>query len=159
MIVDKLANWQFYSLGPAWRRAIDFVQSLDANAEQRRYDLQGNDIYALVVGYQTRSVTTAQFEAHRKYVDLQVVLSGVEALEWAHLDGLEVATPFDSAEDATLYHRPNSGVTHIDFRAGMFTALFPHDAHIPGLSLDENPTSVVKVVVKISVELLPISAG
>lgn len=159
MIVDYLTNWQFYSLGPAWKRAIEFIQSLGEDAEQRQYDLQGSDIYALVVGYETRSVATAQFEAHRKYVDLQAVLSGVETFEWAHLDGLAVATPFDPAQDATLYHRPSSGITRIDFRPGMFAAMFPHDAHIPALHMGENPASVVKVVVKINVELLPISGA
>ena len=154
MIVDHLGNWNRYPLGAAWASAVDFVASLPPDAEEKRYPIQGEELYALVMSYETRNPEPPLFEAHRKYADVQTVLSGEEALEWALVDDLEVESPFDAAKDVAMYHRLEHGVTRVSLLPGTFALLLPHDAHIPGLVLADTRKRVKKVVVKIRVDLL-----
>jgi len=154
MIVDHLENWNRYPLGAAWASAVDFVMSLPPDAEEKRYSVQGEDLYALVMSYETRNPEPPLFEAHRNYADVQTVLSGGEALEWALLHDLEVESPFDAAKDVAMYHRLEHGVTRVSLLPSTFALLLPHDAHIPALVLADAPEQVKKAVVKIRVDLL-----
>lgn len=154
MIVDRLEHWAAYPLGAAWECAVDFLTSISANAEEQRYPLQGDDVYALVMSYETRCPDSALFEAHRGYVDVQAVLSGSEALEWASIEELQVESPFDSDKDVELYRRCEKGATRVSLFPGTFVLLLPHDAHMPGLVLGDAPERVKKAVVKVRVELL-----
>ena len=91
---------------------------------------------------------------HRKYVDIQTVLISSEGMEWFSRDGLAVDTPYDESKDAEFYKRSSPGPGRIELSSGTFVMLFPHDAHMPGLMIEEKPELIKKVVVKISLELL-----
>ena len=154
MILDRLDNADCYPLGAAWQTAIDFLKGLKPDAADQKYVLDGDDLFVLVMGYETRVPEPPLFEAHRKYVDIQALVTGEEAIEWAHINGLQVETPFDADKDAILYHRPPSGITRMELRPGVFAAFWPQDGHMPGLVLGDAPQTVNKAVVKINVELL-----
>jgi YhcH/YjgK/YiaL family protein len=57
------------------------LQILTPAAEEKRYAIQGDEIYAMISRYEIRTPETAKLEAHRKHVDIQVVLQGLERLE------------------------------------------------------------------------------
>ncbi|ACF14182.1 conserved hypothetical protein [Chloroherpeton thalassium ATCC 35110] len=153
MIIDQLEKGKFYPYGSAWQKALEFLASLTPDSEEKKYDLMGDDLFAQVVGYQTRTKETAVLEAHRKYVDVHVLISGRERLEVISTDGLEVDKAYDESKDAELYkHTP--GHTLIDLYPGNFALFFPHDAHMPSLTMGEHPESVKKVVIKIKTDLL-----
>lgn len=153
MIIDKLDKWKCYSFGPAWNQAIEFLASLSPDSEEKKYELQGKDIFAEVMRYETRSKDISVFETHRKYVDVQAVLSGREKIEIISRDELIVDTAYDESKDAELYKRI-SGQTQIELSPGTFALFFPHDAHMPCLMAGNTAESVKKVVVKIKKELL-----
>ncbi len=154
MIIDTLENWQHYHYGAGWGHAFEFLQSLTANSEERRYDIQGDEIYAQVMSYETRAPQTAVLETHRKYVDIQAVLNGGERIECFAREGLEIDQPYNEAKDAEFYRRISPGPTRVDLFPGSFITFFPHDAHMPGLIIGEESEMVKKVVIKIRVELL-----
>ena len=90
-----------------------------------------------------------QLEAHRRYYDVQFVVSGEEVMQYAPLEGLAKVQPFDEDADFGLYctpERPSS----IVLRAGDVAVLAPEDAHKPGCALDA-PCCVRKIVVKVLV--------
>jgi len=57
----------------------------------------------------------------------------------------------DKIENWEHYH---FGPVCIDLSPGTFVMLFPHDAHMPSLAIEERPESVKKVVIKMNVALL-----
>lgn len=154
MIIDRLENWEQYHFGPAWRRAFEFLTSLPPDADVKKYPLQGEEIFAEVATYETKKPEAAVLETHRKYVDIQTVLSGSEVMECFSREGLEVDTPYDETKDAEFYRRSSPGPTRVDLSLGTFVMLFPQDAHMPGLMIGERPELIKKVVVKIDLELL-----
>ena len=154
MIVDHLENKERHPCGPAWQVAFDFLASLDSNAEEKRYELQGNDIYALVVSYDTRPPQTAQPEAHRTYIDIQLPLSGTEKIAWWPTGDLTTAEPYDPESDCALYDQPDMASATLDLIPGRFAVFYPDDAHMPALQAGDTPARVKKVVVKIAAKLL-----
>jgi len=154
MIVDRLENYRCYPFGKAWQLAFDFLLSLPHDAEEKRYPLQGDDLFAIVMRYETGSSETAEIETHRKYLDIQAVITGEEGIGWCQADELEIDTPYDASQDAALYKRPAQGLLQVDLFPGNFMALFPHDAHMPSLMIGEIPVVTKKVVVKIGMHLL-----
>ena len=154
MIVDRLENWKTYPLGETWKRAMAFLSSLGPDAEEKEYALDGERAFARIMSYQTRAQETAAFEAHRKYADIQAVLSGEEILEWAPLEGLELSDPYNEAKDIEFYDRTDGTGVPLILRPGLFTLLLPQDAHAPQLHVGDTPNKVKKIVIKLDIDLL-----
>ena len=153
MIVARLEDGRRYPFGAAWTAAFEFLMSMKPDLTEGRYPLRGEEVYVVVAAYQTRRPEECVFEAHRDYVDIQVLVSGEEVIEVAALDDLDLKTPYDASLDAAFYHRPERQVSRVVLSPGMFAMFLPEDAHMPGLVAGERPMPATKVVVKIRTEL------
>ena len=92
-----------------------------------RVDIDGDAVFANVQEYDTVPAEEKQLEAHRRYYDVQFVVSGEEVMQYAPLEGLAKVQPFDEDADFGLYctpERPSS----IVLRAGDVAVLAPEDA-------------------------------
>jgi YhcH/YjgK/YiaL family protein len=154
MIVDRLENWSTYRLGEAWETTFEFLLALAPDARTGEHRLQGDDIFARIMDYETRAAAETNLETHQRYVDVQTVLSGAERLDWFPRHGLVPSVPYDAATDATFYHHPRSAPAAVALHPGTFVALFPEDGHRPSLTMGDAAERVRKVVVKIRAELL-----
>jgi len=154
MIFDRLTNHHLYNLGKAWQEAFQFLAALTPEIKNGKHYLRGDDLFAIVMGYRTQPAETGELEAHRRYLDIQMLLSGREGVVCHNLADLQVLQPYDPVTDAELYQIPPIAPARFILSPGSFLALFPHDAHMPCLTLDHGPEPVRKVVVKLAVELL-----
>lgn len=152
MIYDKIENYKIYSLGKAWDKSFSFLQSLTIEAEEKRYDL-GDGIFSLVMSYATKTSADAVLESHRKYIDIQMSLSGAEEIECFNRKDLKVKSPYNDQRDVAFYEYPGKPIAKSQNIVGYFTALWPDDIHMPQLEFN-NIKQVKKVVVKIPVELI-----
>ena len=151
MIADTLAQSHRYApLSPRFAAAFEFLRTLPADQVPGRYELDGDNCFALVQTYHTKPLAQAKFEAHKKYTDIQFIQAGRESLLWAPLQLLtETVQPHDDARDIAFYGRPGH-LTPIHLQAGEFAIFFPEDGHAPGIEYDGS-TVVRNVVVKVRV--------
>ncbi len=154
MIIDKLENWPLYPLGSAWNTAFEFLTTLTPESEDKKYTIQGDDIFAIVMSYETQTPATAILESHQKYVDIQAVLVGAERFECAPSEGLEIETPYDAKKDVVFYQPTSPRPVKVNIFPGTFIVLYPEDAHMPTLMTNDQPEKIKKVVIKIKLELL-----
>jgi len=154
MIIDKIENYTHYHFGPAWQRTFEFLGTLTPDSPDGRYEIEGEDIFAIVMSYHTSAPESAVFESHQRYVDIQTVITGCEGFECAFADELNVVTPYDASKEAAFYERTSPGRTRVDVFPGTFVMLYPHDAHIAGLMVGTGSKLVKKVVVKVKKALL-----
>lgn len=147
MIIDRLGNAGLYrGLGEHVRKALDYLASQDfAGLESGRYDIDGDNVYALVQRYVTKPREKGVWEAHRRYIDVQYVASGIETLGYTHVGGLKETQEYSPEKDCVLLAGAGDFVTA---RAGTFVVFFPEDAHMPCLA-SEGAVPVLKVVVKV----------
>ncbi len=154
MIVDSIKNHSLYPLGPAWKAAFDFLKTLTPETETGKRLIQGDRLFAGVDCYETKSRAAAKLETHRKYVDIQVLLSGEEVIEIFPKNGLTVSEPYNPEKDAEFYQVPPETRAKVTLSPGQFVVFLPEDAHMPCLMAGNSPQPVKKVVIKVAVELL-----
>src|SRR5690242_17522410 len=128
MICDQLSQWHRYSsLSPRFANAFAFLETVTADTPTGRQALDGDNLFALVQKYTTRSADKAQFEAHRKYIDIQYLIAGRETILWAPLSKLTAVTqPYDVEKECALF-APVSSATPVRMNPGQFAILFPED--------------------------------
>ena len=160
--MDALGNATMYGgLGPGIARALQFLNDPQTRAlepsgfgaeNSLRQAIEGEEIFALIQRYRTRPPRDAFWEAHRKYVDVQCVVEGVECMGHAPIGAMITAKPYDADRDLTVLepdaHTP---CNFINVKAMHFTVFFPHDAHMPGLMANGVAAEVKKIVVKVAV--------
>jgi len=79
-----------------WAQAFRFLATTDLAALPKgRHELDGTNLYASVDEYLSREPEDCRLEAHRKYADIQYVISGQEQI------GI---TPLAETVEATPYH-------------------------------------------------------
>ena len=154
MIIDRLDNYSMYNYGDAWKIAFEFFCFLSPDSQDKRYDILGDDIFAIVMSYKTTQPQKAILESHRDYVDIQTVIVGAECFECSFRENLVVDLPYDKAKDVEFYKSTTPGHTRVNVIPGTFVMLYPHDAHMAGLMIDDKEEVVKKVVVKIRADLL-----
>jgi biofilm protein TabA len=134
-----------------WEKAFKFLKSNDlSKLELKRFDIDGDNLFATVSEYLSKNEETAKFEAHRKYIDIQYVIVGKEVMNIAPITTVkEVLTPYDATKDIEFITVDK--IVNYNASPANFFIFFPGDAHRPGLKDGVNST-VRKVVVKVKVD-------
>jgi len=133
-----------------WDKAFLFLKNSDLKTlEIKRHDIDSDNLYAPISEYLTKNEEDARFEAHKKYIDIQYVISGTEQMSVAPLSSLaEVLTPYDETKDVGFMTVSNA--SHFTATPENFFIFFPSDIHRPSVKVGEN-SQVRKVVVKVKV--------
>lgn len=132
-----------------WDKAFAFFKNNDlTKLELKRYNIDGDNLYAPITEYMTRNEEDAQFEAHRNYIDIQYVISGSELIGLAPVAQLkEVTVPYDASKDVEFM--TVSQLTNYKATPERFFIFFPSDIH----RLRNGESSQVrKVVVKLKID-------
>ncbi len=152
MIFDKIENISdYFEELPLLKKVEDFVVDFkNGKLADGTYEIDGKRVFAMVQSYRTRQQThEMMFEAHKKYIDLQYIVNGIEKIRWARLDSVDlVEEKYSTGGDIAFYE----GDAMFDFTLtkGTFLLLYPEDAHLPGLSAQKD-VNVRKIVFKIQV--------
>lgn len=153
MIFDKMENISdYFEELPLLRKVDEFIIRFNnERLADGTYEIDGKSVFAMVQSYRTKQQTQEMmFEAHRKYIDLQYIVNGIEKIRWARLDTLDmVKEKYSSGGDIAFYE----GDAMFDFTLtkGAFLLLYPEDAHLPGLSAQKD-INVRKIVFKIQID-------
>lgn len=130
-----------------WNVAFDFLAKNDLKSlVPGRMDLN-EDVYVAVSEYTTKNIEDADYESHKKYIDLQYIVSGEEVIGLTrNKEVLEVKSPYVEEKDIEFYEY--SGGDLLAATPDRYFIFFPEDVHKPCIKMNEN-SEVKKVVVKI----------
>ncbi|MBI5195869.1 MAG: YhcH/YjgK/YiaL family protein [Nitrospirae bacterium] len=151
MILDRIENWGgYFNKESDMYKGFKFITEVfNENTPDGRYDIIGDEIYAMVQSYCTDALETKKFESHRQYIDIQYIVSGREAIGWLPVYELGIMTPYSEDKDVIFYHDAE-GRSQLILTPGIFAVFYPADAHMPGCFIDK-PGHVRKIVVKVRV--------
>jgi YhcH/YjgK/YiaL family protein len=149
--IDRAEYIKQYSKNPdLWNKAFEFLANADLeNMAPGRYEIAGSDLYASVDAYKTKDIETARFEAHRKYADIQYLISGEERIGIIRFDQTEITDPYNDTRDV-MFLKATQGNFNLATPLNFFV-FFPEDAHCPGVCVTE-PATVKKVVLKVRIQ-------
>ncbi len=120
-----------------------------AEGETRRIELR-DGVYAMESVYLTRAREDCFFESHRRYIDVQALAEGEEAIEVLPVDRLRVAVDYVPDKDIVRYGDTDFA-SRLRLVPGDLAFLFPPDGHMPCLRSGNAPVLVRKTVVKVPV--------
>ncbi len=157
MIFDALENLERYrGLDARLDRGLEALRGFRAGEpgfplEDGRHGLAGAELYASISSYLSQAPEARSFEAHRRYLDVQVVLEGRETLYWAPLGRLRLEKEYSASEDIAYYSlAQGAGGPGLALEPGLFVVLFPQDGHKPGCHpAGGQPQAVRKLVLKV----------
>lgn len=130
-----------------WIQAFEYLKNLHPDSlETGKINLSGEDLYATISEYVTKNEEEAKFESHRKYADIQYVISGEEKIGIENFKKPEVSVPYDETKDVAFYSVRSRNFRVADNR--VFFVFFPDDLHCPGVKTGEN-MKVKKLVIKV----------
>ena len=134
-----------------WDKAFAFLKDNDlSKLEIRKYNIDGDNLYASVSEAMTKNEEDTKFEAHHKYIDIQHVITGAEQMSITPLaDKKEELVAYDPAKDVEFMTVNNTA--SFEATPEKFFIFFPSDIHRPSVKIGENKI-VRKVVVKVRIE-------
>ena len=149
MVFDSLDNIEKYiSLNTRFEKAVAFLREPDLmHLSVGKYTIDDDNVYAIVVKEQGRTKDKALLETHEKYIDIQLVLGGIDEMGWRDKSSCQnISMRYDEEKDVQLYR--DEPELWLKTTAGKFAMFFPEDAHMPMVS--EN--TLHKIIVKVRVE-------
>jgi len=157
MIIDKIENAHLYeALSKRIEKAFEYIKATDLqNIKPGKYEIDIENIFALISEYKTKSEQEGKLEAHRKYIDVQYVIEGEELMGYSPLGNpafanatagrQQILEPYKEENDIVFYTGDKS-FTKVS--EGMFAIFFPEDVHMPGISTGKI-SDVKKLVIKV----------
>lgn len=148
MILSTLSQAEHYAaLHPLFPRAFDYIRNTDLRTlSPGRHTIVDNDLFVIVEHVDGRTRDAAKLECHRRYIDIQLVLEGVDEMGWKPLAACrQPVSDFNAEKDIQFFH--DAPASWISTPPDHFCIFFPDDAHAPLVGTRK----IHKVIFKIAV--------
>lgn len=146
MILDVLTRAARYrALHPLFATAFDFLEAADLAAlPPGHVALDGERLFVLIDEPAGRGRAGARLEAHRRYIDIQLTVSGIEHIGWRPLEQCRSEDgPFAGDRDVGFFSdQPETWLVIPPQHVAIF---YPEDAHAPLAGDGRIKKAVVKV--------------
>ncbi|BEP30342.1 YhcH/YjgK/YiaL family protein [Helicovermis profundi] len=149
MIIDNIQNIGMYkNIGKYLDEAINYILTTNFDKiSPGKYQVIGDDVFAIISEYETKNEDDGFWEAHEKYIDIQYIAKGIEKIGYSNIERFEIKNCYDCDSDVALGRADGDFITLFP---GDFMILFPQDVHKPGNQYCEK-AQVKKVVVKVKI--------
>lgn len=150
MLVSSVNNYEnVLKFFPQLDIVFDYInKNVNVKTADGKYNIT-KSIYAIVQTCDPKPKKEQVLEKHRKYIDLQYVVSGKEKIGWKFFDKkFKVLKRYNPKKDISFYSTLPD--TYINLKKGEFAIFFPEDTHAP-LCCQK---TVKKCIVKIPVNYL-----
>ncbi|MBR2430156.1 YhcH/YjgK/YiaL family protein [bacterium] len=149
MIKDKIINAKkYYGISENIKRGLQWLENQDLNnLSNGKYEIDGDKIFSTVQTYETK--TEAMYEAHRNYIDIQYVVSGVEKIGVTDISNCNTSIEYSKEKDIEFFNNLGNE-DFFTLPKDYFLILYPNEAHKPSITND-NKSIVKKVVVKVAI--------
>ena len=150
MLLDHLHHaHHYYGISPNLALALQWLeknQSALATMENGQYPIDGENVYAIVNSYDTKTPDQCGWEAHKVYCDIHYSVQGGERIAYAPIHTMTQTQAYNAGKDYSLYTGTGDWLAVCE---GMFCLLLPQDIHAPGAMLDKQTAFLKKVVIKL----------
>jgi YhcH/YjgK/YiaL family protein len=146
MILDVIENLPKYaSLVEGFEKAAEFLRAGDLGQfAPGRYAIDDDRVYADISRQVGRPRDGARLEAHKKYVDIQAPLTGLDTIGWKPVSRCGRPDGAYVAERDVRFFLDEPEIW-MPMPVGTFAIFFPQDAHMPSIAADPFDKVVMKI--------------
>jgi len=142
---------------PEEQMSMNFKTALDWLKAQKWKDLPegkteiaGDSVYVLSQKYKSKPIGDCRYETHQKYIDIQILLNGVELVEVCAKDFLQTTVPYSTEKDIEFLDGNPALFHRVVLSYPTALVLFSEDAHKPCIAVG-SPEDVEKIVLKVAI--------
>ena len=151
MVTGFIARWaEEKKYFPAsFSRAMAFIEGCDlATIEPGRYQIDGENIYALIQRATTESAASRPFEIHNNYIDIQVLIEGREMQGFHPMPPICAPIKDEMEKNDFAWYPHPEGAQYLTLTPMQYVIYLPGEQHSPNCAVQE-PESIFKIVLKI----------
>lgn len=150
MIFGNINNLKEYDyLTTDIKKCFEYASSNNLlNYEKGTHKIDGDNLFVNIVEYETTQVENRFWEAHRKYLDLHLMIEGNEQIDVNFIGNME-EKEFIEKDDFLPLEGDKNG--HVILKNGDFLICYPNDAHRTAINI-EKPEKIKKAIFKIIIE-------
>jgi len=127
-------------------QCIEFVRKNDMQTlPLGKYEIDSQNVYVVISEYQTVESSNKVWEAHREYIDLQMMISGEELIQVSPIENMQCGKYIPENDFLQCEGKTSE---EIIMKTGVGLLLYPEDVHKPGL-ISGSSQDVKKAVFKI----------
>lgn len=148
MIYDHINNVRNYmGLSAALDIGLDYLSKAISDQSFGTVEIC-DDVKATISEYTTKEINENGFETHRRYIDIQMPLYGLERIDYMSEEPLKETKPYNEDNDIAFCFSESKPV-ELTIGNGYFAIFFPQDGHMPQLCVDE-PELIKKLTLKVN---------
>lgn len=129
-------------------KAFEFIKTHNLlELAEGKTVIDGDNLWVNRSSYVGKPLEECKIESHDNYLDLQLVIQGVEGMGYVdrRREGLVETAPYDAKKDKTNYKGELDGI--INLHDNQFVLVWPNDLHMPLIKV--NDEIIQKAVFKI----------
>lgn len=145
----EFAN-RYNFLNEKLQKCFAYIKENDLRSfENGVYHIDGDNLFVNIVEYTTTTIEERFWETHKAYVDLHLMLTGVEEIHLNFLQNMKVEEEYSPEKEMILLS--GSGNSYVRLTDNDFLICFPEDAHCTGVQSGA-PQKIKKAIFKIKVD-------
>lgn len=113
--------------------------------EKGSHEIDGERLFVNIVEYTTKEAKERFWEAHKKYLDVHLMLDGEEQIDLNFLQNMDVREFVEKDDFVPMEGEKNSSVV---LRKGDFLICYPQDGHRTAVKASE-PQTIKKAIFKV----------
>ena len=104
MILDKIERCErYFDVHKNFEAGFSFIKkALAENLPAGKYEIDGENVFAMVQEYETRKWERPFLEGHKKYIDLQFIAEGEERMDLINITRAEMTQAYDEKIEAAI---------------------------------------------------------
>ena len=132
------------------KKALELLKQVDVTAlPDGKKLLDGEDIFASVNTYETEPVQDRRPEKHFRYIDIQILGAGREAIGYTDVENAGNLMEDRREKDDVVFYGTTRKENFVKLEKGDFAIFFPWEVHRPTCWCGEGPETVKKILVKV----------
>ncbi|MCU9997959.1 N-acetylneuraminate anomerase [[Pasteurella] aerogenes] len=133
----------------------DYLKTVDLTALENGRHTITSEIFMNVMTPTTDAADHKKAELHRRYIDIQVIIDGVDGMEYGlEQPDLSQYEDYHEEEDYQLTNAEIANKNWIKVHPQQFVVFYPYEPHKPCCNIDNKVATLKKLVVKVPVSLL-----
>lgn len=117
------------------------------------YPIDGENVFMNIMSFETQDREQKSAELHQRYIDIQILLSGEEIIDFGLQGSALNVTPYNEMDDYQLTEVIVNCQT-LSLQPNMFAIFMPYEPHKPGIAAEKGKNILKKAVIKVNIDML-----
>ena len=145
--INNLSEFPF--LEEQVKECFEYAKTHDlASFEKGSHEIDGDRLFVNIVEYTTTTPEERFWEAHKKYLDVHVMLRGTEQIDLNFIQNMKLNEFVEKDDFLPMDGNKNSSVVLTD---GDFLICYPSDGHRTAVQAGDKPETIKKAIFKVRI--------